>query len=343
MSYGQITDKEKAYGLALDAIELMDQGKIDESIDLLKQSEKLDQKNFAYPYELGYAYLMIEDYKKSIKMFEKTVKFEDCNDQCYQMLGNVYDISGDPDKAIEAYNKGLDKFPNSGRLHLELGNMQQDLNIALKYYEKGIELDPSYPSNYYHATKIFLNNTEVEVWGMIYGELFMNLEIGSERTEEISKMLFDTYKNEISFTSDSTFSVSFCNISSITIPENEDIQEEIKLPFGLLIYEPVLMLSSIGVNFINLESLNEIRTNFLNIYFEEGFNNEYPNILFDRQKEILENGHFESYNYWLLGIGNENEIGDWINQNEERFGMFLDWFIENQIQINEENKFIRAE
>lgn len=343
LSFGQTTDEKKAYDLALKAIELMDNGEFDESIDLLKQSEKLDPSNFIYPFEIGYAYLLKKEYKKSTKMFEKTVKYENATDQCYQMLGNAYDIGGNPEKAIKAYNRGLDNFPNSGRLHLELGNMQQDLGLALQYYEMGIELDPTYPSNYYRATKIFLSNTEEEVWGMIYGELFMNIERGSERTEEISKMLYDIYKSEIKFTSDSTLTVSFSNNSSIQVSMDGEQAEEFKLPFGLLVYEPTILISVIGVDTINLESLNIIRTNFLNMYFEKGFNKSYPNILFEWQKEMKEKGFLESYNYWLLSKGNEGEFGRWIENNEDAFDEFIEWFGANQIKIDENNKFVRKE
>jgi len=340
-SFGQTTDEEKAYDIAMKAIELMDNEKFIESIDLLKQSEKLDPNNYSYPFEIGYAYLLMKEYKKSTKMFEKTVKYENSNDQSFQMLGNAYDIGGDSKKAIEAYNRGLKKFPNSGRLHFELGNMQQDLNKALQYYERGIEVDPTYPSNYYQAAKIFLTKTEVEVWGMIYGELFMNIERGSERTAEISKMLYDTYQSEIKFTSDSSFTVSFCNISSI--PINGEVTNEIELPFGLLVYEPTLILSMIGIDSITISSLNVIRTNFLNLYFEKEFNKKYPIVLFDWQKEIAEKEYFESYNYWLLMKGNENEFGEWVEKNESKFNNFIEWFGENQIKIDNENSFIRKE
>ena len=52
--YGQ-TDKDKALEKGRTAIELMDNGKIDESIELLKEAQKLDPDRFDYPYELAYA------------------------------------------------------------------------------------------------------------------------------------------------------------------------------------------------------------------------------------------------------------------------------------------------
>lgn len=52
-------------------------------------------------------------------------------------------------------------------------------------YEKGIEVDPGFDSNYHQEARIYLNSTE-EVWRMIYGELFMYIDRNTARTAEIS-------------------------------------------------------------------------------------------------------------------------------------------------------------
>ena len=60
-------------------------------------------------------------------------------------------------------------MPTSGKLYLELGGMYlhtKEYDKAISYYEKGIDVEPGYPSNYYRLAKIFLNSDE-EVWGMI--------------------------------------------------------------------------------------------------------------------------------------------------------------------------------
>ncbi|MFZ1799296.1 MAG: tetratricopeptide repeat protein, partial [Chitinophagaceae bacterium] len=181
ISYAQ-TNKEQAYAKAKEAIKLEDEeGKYDEAIQLLKEAEALDPENINYPYEIAYAYSGKKEYKKASDILEKLLDRKDVNGRIYQALGNAYDFQGKGDKAISTYEKGLKKFPNSGELYLESGNMdlvKKDYNKALNYYEKGIEMDPKFPSNYYWASKIYCSS-EDEVWGMIYGEIFMNLERNS--------------------------------------------------------------------------------------------------------------------------------------------------------------------
>lgn len=342
-AFGQ-TDQEKAYDYGMKAIEEMEAGNSDVAIKLLKKAKKLAPDDINYPYEISYAHYLANDYSKAIKVLEGLKNHNSINEKIYQMLGNCYDMNKEPIKAIESYEKGLEFFPNSGILYTERGNMelmQEHYSEALSYYEKGIEVQPTHSSNYYRAAKIYLNTTD-EMWGMIYGEIFMNIERNSKRTQEISKMLFDTYKSEIKFTSDSSFSVSFSQNHTISIEDLADTNA-FKLPFGLLIYEPGIMMSMINEKSITLSSLNRMRTNFVDFYFDGNHQETYPNVLFDFQKKIKELGHIEAYNHWLLMMGDEEEFAAWLEGNTEKWEDFIAWFSENPIEVNESNKFFRAQ
>lgn len=339
ITYGQ-SNEDKALEKGQAAIELMDNGKIDESIKLLEEAQQLDPYRFDYPYELAYAHYLKEDYKGAIKILEKNINHKDVTERLFQLLGNSYDNLGKADKAFEAYDTGLKVFPNSGMIYLEKGNVywgQKEYGKALPFYEKGIELDPKFPSNYYRATLIYCGSTE-EVWGMIYGEIFMNLERNSKRTAEISKLLFDTYKSEIKFTSDTSFSVSFSKNASINI---SDLQtpNKLKLPFGVGVYEPTLMMSMINEKSIDLNSLDKIRTNFVETYYKNGNDKNYPNILFEYQTKVLQAGHLEAYNHWILMKGDDDAFGIWYSSNTEKWDSFIKWFTDNGLEVDNSNKF----
>ena len=64
-------NREKALEKDLDAIQLMDEGKFDESIKLLKQAQKLDPKRYDYPYKMSYAHYAQGDFKGGINILEK--------------------------------------------------------------------------------------------------------------------------------------------------------------------------------------------------------------------------------------------------------------------------------
>jgi tetratricopeptide (TPR) repeat protein len=333
-------NKEAALAKGNEAIKLMDNGQISESITLLEESIKLDPDNIDYPYEMGYAHYLAKSYQKTIDILTPLTKEKNANDRVYQLLGNSYDHIGQREKSIETYQTGLKKLPKSGKLHLELGGMYlhtKEYDKAINYYEKGIDVEPGLSSNYYRLAKIFLNSEE-EVWGMIYGEIFMNLERNSSRTAEISKMLYDTYKSEIKFTSDTSFTVSFSKNGVVNLHS-----KKLELPFGVGVYEPTLIMEMLSEKQIDLNSLDRIRTGFITNYFNNNRFKKYPNALFDYQNRILKAGHLESYNHWILMKGDEDGFNQWKAANTEKWDQFVNWFNPNGLKLDDKNKFIRSQ
>lgn len=329
---------EVAWNKAKEAIKLMDEGKIDESILILEECQKLDSKDDTYPYEIAYAYVLKKEYEKAIKILNKVKKYKNSNSQVYQMSGNCYSYMGKPDLAIKEYEAGMKKFPNSGNLHLEKGNVlygQEKFNDAVKSYTEGIEAEPKFPSNYYRLTLLYLNSKD-KLSGLIYGELFMNLERSTKRTTEISALLFQTYKESIEFTNDSA-KIDFCEIN---IDVNSLDANGFKMPF-CGIFGKNFVLSILEQKEINLKSLSEIRTKFLKNYYLEDFKTN-PNVLFEFHKSMVENGVFDAYNHYIFQMGAENEFTEWLEKNELAYNEFVKWYTTeaNYLSIKSENKFI---
>jgi tetratricopeptide (TPR) repeat protein len=337
------TNEEKAKAKATEAITRVDEGKYAEGIKLLEEAQKLDSKNATYPYEIAYAYYIQKDYKKALKYLEPLMKEKAVYENVFQLAGNSYDLLGNKEKALATYDDGLKYFPTSGSLHLERGNMalfKENYEEALGCYEKGIEVAPQFPSNYYWAARIYCSSTE-KVWGMIYGEIFMNLERNSKRTGEISKLLYDTYKQNIKFTSDTTMSVSFSKQNQISV---EDLQKgALKMPYGMMVYEKNLIVAITKEKQVDLPSINRIRSRFTDFYFQNDDGKEYPNVLFEYQQTIIKAGHFEAYNYWLLGKGEEAAFSAWRIENKTQWESFTKWFNENKLTLNEDHKFYRKQ
>ncbi|MCB0839232.1 MAG: hypothetical protein KDD63_02890 [Bacteroidetes bacterium] len=339
------TNQELAYQKAREAIKLMDEGKLDESIVLLKESQKLDPENIHYSYEMALAYTYKKDYKKSISILKKVLKKSEANSQFYQLLGNSYSMSGNKVKALKTYAEGLDVFPNSGNLYLEAGNislMAEDYEQAIQFYEKGVEVDPEFPSNYYRLALLFLHSSD-KLSGLIYGEIFMNLERTTSRTVEMSKLLFETYDSSVEFMGDS-IKTDFCQI--VIIAEDFD-PENFKLPFCGVFGQHFIM-ATVGQTEMNLKSLAEMRSTFIDLYFDE--ENEvfsgakiYPNVLYSYHQMMKENKVFNAYNHYLFQMARENEFVAWKEENSEEYDAFVEWYTdeENYLTIGAENTFLR--
>ncbi|MDR1006621.1 MAG: hypothetical protein LBL74_07130 [Bacteroidales bacterium] len=289
---------------------------------------------FKYSYELAWCDYQLKDYKAAINVLKPLINEPKASADFYQLLGNAYDEIGQTGKATTTYENGLKRYPNAGRLYLELGNVsykKADYRQALYYYEKGIEVEPDFASNYYRATKIYLSSTE-EVWAVMFGEIFMNLEKDTERSKTISKDLFEVFKNEITLNRNDV-EVDFYNPSIIY---SDSYERKNLFP---QYYKEAMTKACQGENFLNIASLSRIRTRFIRTLYN--IMPDFHNVLFDYHKRMIELGFFEAYNYWLFGYGDNIESSAWISKNKKAFNDFLKWFNDNPLKIDRNNLFTR--
>lgn len=333
-------NKEIALQKGNEAIKLMDDGKIEESILLLQESQKLDPQNFNYPYEIAYANYLKKEYKKVIEILEKTENLPNVNARLYSLWGNSYDNLENPKKAIEIYDAGIKKFPNKGLLYLEKGvvyEFEKDYHKAVQSYQKGISVDPKYPSNYYRIANLYLNS-EDKVPGLIYGEIFVNLERTTKRTQEMSENLYKAYKNSIVFENGQGKEINLCK--SMTMNPTQ-FEKDNKLPLCLMFGKWFIFgLLNSNVKEYNLDSVSKIRKEFIKNYFEKDYK-DYPNILFDYQKKMEDNKVFDAYNHYIFQIGANEEFNEWLKANQADYEKFVEWYTkdENVINPTEKNYF----
>lgn len=262
LSFGQ-NNREQVLALQRQAIELMDNGDPDQGIVLLRQALTLDPDYWPLTYEMAYAYMVKRDYQKAIKLAKTLYKYEDCNDLVYQLVGNCYDYLKNPKKALKVYAQGLKRFPDSGALYLEQGvvsGMQGHYDEAVASFEKGISVAPMFPSNYYRAAQFYAYSTS-KVWSQIYGEIMMNLLPSGDRNKEMSELLFRNYKTGIVFSTDSV-SVDFYENRPIAITIDMLLAGDVREPYGA-VYEAAMQAAAGGERSVDLESLNRIRSRWI--------------------------------------------------------------------------------
>lgn len=343
-AFSSIAQDKKAMALELgeNAVKMMEEEKIDEAILQLIKAEKLDPADYHYPYEIGYAYQLKGDLPKAQEQLKKVIKYPNANDLCYQFLGNLYDQSGDTAKAFATYRQGLKRFPGSGRLFMEQGNIyftHNDYDKAIYYYEKGIDKDPIFSSNYYRAAIIFLAGDE-KVWGMLYGEIFMNLERNTDRTRSMGKLLYDNYQSQVKKENDTAMSISFSKVNTVYADKNG---KKGNLPFGVTVYEPLLLAGFAMAGAVDMEGMCKARQTFIEDYYKGNYSEKYPNVLFEYEKKLTELGYSDAYNHWILLQGDVEGFDNWKNAHPNEYSAFTHWFIKNPLILTDQQHFIREQ
>jgi tetratricopeptide (TPR) repeat protein len=85
-----------------------------EAVALYEQGLKANPKTAFMYDELGhYYYNRKKDYTTAIRYYEKAVTFGDCPDFTYRMLAHSYERNKQLDKALVAWQRAVEKFPES--------------------------------------------------------------------------------------------------------------------------------------------------------------------------------------------------------------------------------------
>ena len=68
----------------------------------------------------------------------------------------------------------------------------------------------------------------------------------------------------------------------------------------------------------------------------------FDNVLFSWHNQLITAGHFEAYNYWLLREGNKTQFNNWLADNKNKFGAFIQWITKQPLTIKAQNRFGRS-
>lgn len=281
-------------------------GDYDNAVLVLQKAAQQKPQDLTIQKELVYTHYRAGNYKEAAPMAINLYNREDADVQAYQIAGNVFKGMGDAKESDKLYKKALKTFPNSGVLYFEYGELmltQQQRNEAIKLWEKGIEVDPIYPGNYYHAGKFYYYTGSNPALSLLYGEIFVNMESYTVRTAEIKNMLLDAYKN-------------------FYLQKTDAGKKRGNGGFQQTVADLLWQQSDLASMGVTAESLTMIRTQFILQWFE-GPAKKYPYKLFDHQQYLLREGMFEAYNQWLFGpVSNMQKYQQWANANAKQLADF---------------------
>jgi Tfp pilus assembly protein PilF len=271
---------------------------------VLTKALQQDDGNLSVGRDLAWVQFLRKEYNKAAETIRPFADRRDADVQTFQVAAMIYKAKEDAGEADKIYKKALKKFPNSGPLYSEYGELlflRQDYS-AIKQWEKGIELDPNYPGNYYNAARYYYFTLD-KTWSIIYGEIFVNMESYSRRTIEMKNILLNSYKK--------------------LFIDNEIMKNQNSSnPFTTAFLSTMNRQAALTSKGITPESLTMIRTRFI-LDWDEKNAARFPFRLFEYHRQLLKEGLFDAYNQWLFGsIQNLTAFQNWINTHNETYKEF---------------------
>jgi Tfp pilus assembly protein PilF len=274
------------------------------AIIVLNNALKQDPNNLEVLKDLSFTYYLQKDYPKALNTARPLAERSDADVQSYQILGMIYKATDARKDCEKMYKDALKKYPKSGVLYNEYGEVlgTKTGDDAIKLWEKGIESDPGFSGNYSNACKYYYSKQNF-AWSIIYGEIFVNIESYSKRTNEIKDLVEDGYKQLFS---------------------NIEVQKkkEAKNAFITAFLTTLSSESSSISQGITAQTLSVLRARFVPDWFEK-YAAKFPFRLFDYQQQLIKSGMFNAYNQWLFGeADNSQTFETWAGTHAEEYKKF---------------------
>ncbi len=280
------------------------QGDYPNAVVMLNRAIQQEPGNAEIIKDLAFALYMVKDNNKALEIIKPLLDKREASVKAFQVAGWIYKAKQDVVETDKLYKKGLKKFPESGVLYNEYGEFlwYKQNNNAIRQWEKGMEMDPNFVSNYYDAARYYYNIGE-KTWALIYGEIFVNMESYTRRTIEIKNLLLETYKKLLTD-------------ADITKNQNN------KNPFVAAYLSTISRQSQVSPMVVTPEVLTILRTRFI-LDWDDKYASKMPLRLFEYHRQLLKGGLFEAYNQWLFGpIQNLTAFQNWTNKHAESYSEF---------------------
>ena len=284
-------------------------GDFDNAVIVLTRALQKDKNSLELQKDLAMSYYLKRDYVRALEGVKSLTDRSDADVVVFQIAGNVYKALEEAKECEKVYKKGLKKFPKSGPLYSEYGELLWSTKdfTAIDQWEKGIQLDPAYGGNYYNAA-LYYFYTKDKVWSLVYGEIFVNMESLSQRGLAMKQQLLSAYKEKL--------------FADADLLKGE---EKNKSEFAKAFLQTMGKQSSLANKGITTETLTMIRTRFILDWYQS-YATKYPLRLFDYQQQLLKEGMFEAYNQWLFGTAENLAAYDsWSKTHADQYEAFTNF------------------
>jgi tetratricopeptide (TPR) repeat protein len=283
----------------------MKQGDYSNAIMILNRCVEKEPENRSVGKDLALSYFYSSNPVKALETIQPVLKSDEADDQTFIIAGSIYKSLDKAKDAEKTFKKGIARFPESGNLYNELGELQVNNGSreAIKTWEKGIKADPAFGRNYFNASRYYFFEKNF-IWSLIYGEIFLNTEPLGNRAAETKGTLLESYKQ-----------IFATDMLGKDFEKRNDFEK--KFLTALKKQQDVLNKG------ITVESLTMMRTRFILDWYAP--NEEKPELkLFEHQQLLLRSGLFDSYNQWIFGVTeNVTAYQNWIKNNNADYVAFV--------------------
>lgn len=302
------------------------------AILVYNQLAQLEPRNLIFRRELAFTYYLGGDMSRATQVITPLLRAPEADEATFLTASQIFNARSMRKAAVDAIERGIKKFPKSGILYSEYGKLfseDKKYKKAEAAWENGVKYEPNFHMNYYHLAKSYFVSKR-PLWALLYGETFINMERYSQRTEEVKKIVFDSYKQLIANSQLDRYT-SESELKKINRSKSDFEKKTSKI---------FTDLSNVVMGGVDINNVVMMRTRFL-LRWMQVEKQEYPFELFEFLNNMISSGHFESYNQWLFGkASGEAAYIDWVKNNSEQYSNFEQFYQNNRFS-NQPNQYYK--
>lgn len=306
----------------VEAIKLHDAKRFAEAARIFEKLREKHPRHVVILHELALTYRTMGQHEKAVEVLMPYSG--GLPPDTLSSLGSALDDAGRPKEAFHVLRWGVVKYPDSGLLYSDLGVVllrNGDIGQAMQAFHEGILAEPSWPSNYMNSAKVNSKSDERGL-ALMEGEMFRVLEPDSPRSEDIAVMMLEMYRQAVTVKVNPKTGRNdiFISLTKQEMKGSDEVSPATSFEIGF--GPPLALVHQKG---LTLKSLHLVRAAFAEKWLDPSVPvsaslRKMP--LFRLHRALLAEGHFEAYDYWLLGPAFANEAGAWIRQHEQQMVAF---------------------
>lgn len=191
-------------------IAMHDKGEYANAVSWYEKVLVLEPKSPQANYEIASSFLALKNYNDAIKHADIVINTNiDYMDQAYIIKGTALDLKGEPQEAIKAYKKGIQKYASNQLLYYNLALTTfkiKDYNETEVALQQSLKLNPSHASSHFILALNMLFK-EQRVKGIMALYNYLLLEPKSERTASALQTLEEELQKGVKKDEDQTTTV----------------------------------------------------------------------------------------------------------------------------------------
>ena len=170
-------------------VRFYERGDYTSALEVFQRLLERNPNNAQAMYELALTHMARKEYQKAIDIAAKVAEIRTPElARTYALIGNVLDMTGDPQRAVAVYRKGIELVTEGAatlyfNLAITYGQTLKDLPTAKAAAKQAALVDPTHASTQLFLAKLFLRD-DLRTPGLFAAGRFLILEPTSTRIQE---------------------------------------------------------------------------------------------------------------------------------------------------------------